>query len=169
MTDAAANCTGTPTCKQSTSGCRGTADDASSTGRQLEESDALASSNLGCAPGLTGLFCQLCDRESATGPIYYVPASELAVATCEPCADMLGGIVATAAGVACAIGAVAMLLYGIHERCLSAQHKKQLERAWATFNLGVKLKVGALDRQAFAASAVSAQSKGSFDRASARC
>ena len=41
----------------------------------------------GCAPGLTGVYCELCDRSA--GLVYYTPSTDDNVATCELCRDRL--------------------------------------------------------------------------------
>lgn len=138
VTDAAMNCTGEPVCEQSTSGCRGTIASGSGSRRQLE-----GAAELGCATHLTGIFCQLCDRNNATGPVYYVAATDTTEATCKLCdMDTLGPFMALVAGAAAAVIATVLLFYVCHKYCLSAQRKQQLARAWKTYNLGVKAKVG---------------------------
>ena len=142
VADAAANCTNEPVCDHSTSGCRGTIARAPNSGRQLQESDELAASALGCAANLTGPFCQLCDRDNAAGRVHYVAASKQAAATCEPCGETIAPTVWAASAAATALIAMALLLWAIDHFVLSAQRKEQLKRAWKTYNLGVKIKVG---------------------------
>ena len=83
--DARQNCSttfGTAECV-STSGCQG-------------------GTSVGCAPGLSGTFCQLCDRSD--GLVFYAPASDDAVATCKACGGTLATTIAVGVGGLAALG-----------------------------------------------------------------
>jgi len=78
--DARANCSstfGTDEC-QSSSGCQGGVGEV-------------------CAPGLKGVYCELCDRSDGR-LVYYKPAADDSVATCAECGGTLGASVAVALG-----------------------------------------------------------------------
>lgn len=65
--DASANCSGASECPASSTGCIGGDDPAA------------------CAPGLRGVYCQLCNESDA----FYVAASDDATAHCKPCARVM--------------------------------------------------------------------------------
>ena len=141
--DAAMNCTGdAPVCAESTSGCRGTDTSARPTttvGRQLK-ADA-EEPWLGCAPGLTGIYCMTCDRSNASERVYYAAASRSDVASCKPCGETLAITIGLAFGGLAAICLLAQLAYLSYHRCLSKPQQDRLGRWWAVLGLGVKGKI----------------------------
>jgi hypothetical protein len=137
--DAAVNCTASE-CPESTTGCRGTVLLAST-----NASNAIADA-LGCAPGLTGVYCMSCDRESSAAnasseQLYYAPATSSAIASCKPCGDTLALTVAQAIGILAIIVAALGVTYAAHRFGLSAAQKEKLAAMLKKFNLGVKLKI----------------------------
>ena len=65
--DAGTNCGNKYVCPQTTSGCRGTVVARNETSRRLQSVNA--PSELGCADGLTGLYCMVCDGEAFEAPV----------------------------------------------------------------------------------------------------
>jgi hypothetical protein len=79
-----------------------------------------------CAPGMTGVYCELCDLHHFGGArVYYKRASKDEMARCIHCSDTLGQTLAwLAGGLALVILACAARLY--LKRKLSAQTKARL-------------------------------------------
>ena len=137
--DAGTNCGNKYVCPQTTSGCRGTVVARNETSRRLQSDNA--PSELGCADGLTGLYCMLCDRKAFREPVYYAPATESDIAKCKLCGDTLSTTIAVAAGIIAAVGLAAALVYGLYRHMLSPKRKDALNSLLEKFSLGTKLKI----------------------------
>lgn len=147
--DASSNCTDSPECEESTSGCRGTLaleDDAGvvetnlTAGRRLAEV-VLAANLTQCHVGLTGLFCLLCEPRADGTRVYYVGASSTRRAECKECRESARDTILIAIGVLIALAAVACLVFTGYHTFLSEARKKQLKRAWCVFKPHNKLKI----------------------------
>ena len=156
--DAAVNCGAEPFCPESTSGCRGTATNSSAEAAAAPARRRLAASTdpygaepdeLGCAPGLTGIFCRSCAR-NGTGDDgdgareslrYYVKATPTEVATCKPCGNTLVTLVAMGAAFIAAAAAGLGLVAAVHRFLVPPLRKQQLRGFSREINLPVKLKI----------------------------
>ena len=135
--DSGAGCGVRTECANSTSGCLGGEDFA-----------------LACQPGLTGIFCKLCDpldSPNSTYPnnasavavarMYYVGATATDVAHCEAC----GGTAATAigAGVGFAVLIVSFVLLAKRStrQFIRPDVLAHVHRLWHLFTLATKVKI----------------------------
>jgi hypothetical protein len=121
-TDFAANCSGTAgtfRC-QSSSGCRGSS----------------------CAPGLTGIFCQLCDKPGDGTLVHYVKASDDTIAHCKACGSSTG--ITIGIGILLIIAllvAVAGMSWGMRKLHADPDRSARVKYYWQTFTPNVKLKL----------------------------
>jgi len=79
-----------------------------------ESSSGCTGGSTGCAPGLTGVYCELCDRSG--GLVFYRPSTDDNVATCEECGDTLASTLAWAAIILGGAGALVLVLLLLRRR-----------------------------------------------------
>lgn len=97
-----------------------------------------------CAPGLDGIFCELCESNLINH--FYVPATKTTIAHCEPCGVQIVGIAIIVAAFALVLIAVALAFrFGgrgakkvkrVGLSCLD-----EVRRLWAVHRLANKLKI----------------------------
>ena len=139
--DAATNCSDSPECIESTSGCRGTVNESLAlTGRRLGEEMA-SNGSLGCHDGLTGAFCLLCAPHPEGKRIYYSRASRSHVAQCRECRDSARNTILLFFAFVALAALVVLQAWTWYVACSSDRLKKQLQCAWRAFTPHVKLKV----------------------------
>ena len=74
-----------------------------------ESSSGCSGGATGCAPGLAGPYCELCNRTA--GLVYYTSATVEGVATCAPCEDKLSSTFVFVVVVVGLIGLAALVVY----------------------------------------------------------
>lgn len=145
--DAALNCSNSPVCLESTSGCRGTVNHSLAllghVQRRLD--DAVTVSSIGCYDDLMGPLCLLCAPHLEGKPVYYSRATGSHKgsqrAQCRECRDSArDSILLFFAFVALAL-LVLLLAWIWYVACMSDYQKKQLHYAWKAFTPHNKLKV----------------------------
>ena len=111
-------------------------------GTELCESSSGCSGGVsGCAPGLSGVFCELCDRSNRSeGLVYYTPATDDVVATCKECGNTLASTLALAIVGVVAIGLLVIIVLFL-KRQMSAKTNAQMKRYNETFTPMNKVKV----------------------------
>ena len=139
--DSPVNCSDTPVCAESTSGCRGTVKAAALSGNVSLAETLVEGAELGCAQGLTGVFCRTCDRSNATDQVYYSPADDKQVASCQSCGQTLPATIGLVFGVLALVLVALGLVFAAHRFCLSSSQKAKLAALLKRFNLGIKLKI----------------------------
>jgi len=146
--DAATNCSDSPECVQSTSGCGGTAEarsnlSAATASRRRLRDNGAGSSNAtdGCHEGLTGVFCRLCAPRDDTRSVYYTAATTSAIAHCTDCRESVRDSILVFFGYLALAAIVGLLLYCTYIACLSTSRKQQLDHAWQKFTPHNKLKI----------------------------
>jgi len=143
--DAATNCTGSPECPESTSGCRGTVNQSAVAlaGRRLAaaDDDERALSQLGCAEGLTGTFCRLCLPHTEAKRVLYLAATTSAQARCAECRDAARDTILLAVGVLLGAAVLAIAVFAGFSMCTSDAFKAKLRVAWRAFTPHIKLKI----------------------------
>ena len=87
--DAAVNCSDSPECPESTSGCRGTVNYSLALDACRREDTAKSSNSLGCYKGLMGPFCLLCAPHPEGKSVYYAAATTAQRAQCPECSEMV--------------------------------------------------------------------------------
>ena len=103
-----------------------------------ESSSACQGGAVGCAPGLTGRYCELCNR--STGLVFYTPSTNDGVATCEPCDSTLGSTLALVAIALVVIGLLVMLVVFIGRK-VSAKTASQAKHFNESFTPRNKFKI----------------------------
>ena len=121
--DVAAGCpAGQSECAQSLSGCAGG-----------------TNSTTPCRPGLTGVFCLVCDNSDKNRPHFYVAASETAPAMCSPCEEAF--VVPFVAATMAIIALIACIITGFRFRHrIPKGLRSEAARRWQVLGVGVKLK-----------------------------
>jgi hypothetical protein len=137
--DAAMNCSDSPECPESTSGCRGTVNHSLASVRHHLEDEARGS--LGCYGDLTGAFCLLCSPHPEGKRVYYAAATAARRAHCRECHAMARDTILIFFGIASFSIVVIALAYAWYVACLSRQSKSQLQYAWRVFTPQNKLKI----------------------------
>ena len=143
--DAATNCTGSPECLESTSGCRGTVNQSALAvaGRRLDgdDDDERTRGALGCVEGLSGTFCRLCLPHAEGKRVFYSAATTSAQAHCAECRDSARNTILLAVGVLLVAAVLGMLILDGYRACASDAFKAKLRVAWHTFTPHIKLKI----------------------------
>lgn len=116
--DAAANCSGTTECEESSSGCAG--------GQHLETT---------CMPGLGGIFCTKCLNGSSN--IYYSAATKGQDASCEECTGSLGPVFLLGLAATMAVVLVLLTCIPIWRQCVSVRTKRRIKSARSKIHLNV--------------------------------
>jgi hypothetical protein len=139
--DAEANCTDSPECPESTSGCRGTVNyNWVGLASRLED-EADGSSSLGCYDDLAGTFCLLCAPHPEGKRVYYAAATAARRAQCLECHETARDSILAFFGVALLLITIVLFSYAGCVTCLSNQRKWQLQYAWRVFTPQNKLKI----------------------------
>ena len=132
--DASTNCSESPECPESTSGCVG------SLGSEVDMRTASQSiDSILCSPSLTGPFCRLCRDHNMS--IYYAVATSSKPARCARCDDMAGKTILVAFGVVLGFAVLARALTLLYEYRISTDRQAQLTQSWTLFSPHNKLKI----------------------------
>ena len=139
--DAATNCSDSPECLESTSGCRGTVNQSRTSGGRRLQPEATSDGSLGCYDDLTGAFCSLCAPHPEGKRVYYAVATTAHRAQCRECRDTARDTILCALGYAAAAAVLCFVVIALYVVIASDERKKQLQCAWRAFTPHVKLKI----------------------------
>ena len=139
--DAAANCSDSHECSESSSGCRGTVNHslARAGRRRLDESPS--NSSLGCYTDLQGTFCRLCAPHPEGKGVYYAVATTKRRAQCRECRDTVRNTILIGFGYAALAAFVLLSFYLWYIAIASADRKRHLQCAWHAFTPHIKIKI----------------------------
>ena len=138
--DASINCSDSPECPESTSGCRGTVQSSlmPATRRRLVD-DVRSHGSVGCYDDLRGVFCRLCVPRDGKR-VYYTSATASHRAHCRECHDQVRNILVSI-GIAALVAFAVLSMHAYYVYKISDNRKAQLLHAWQAFTPHVKLKI----------------------------
>ena len=143
--DSGTNCTDSPECEESTSGCHGTAElggnGSRTIGRRLEATSPTSNSSSGCYDDLSGVFCRLCAPRDNHVRVFYSAATASRRAECRECRDTARRSILAFIGYLALAVMMALLLFCWYEAFWPDRRKRMLRRAWKAFTPHNKLKI----------------------------